>query len=674
METGRGLGGVAMHGLLTEIVLVMVVAVLVALVLRRLSVPPVVGFILAGVAIGPAGLGLVSDRHKIELVAEIGVMLLLFMVGLKISLKDLWRMRATVLGGGGLQYLATSATVALAARLFGIDWPGAVAFGLAIGLSSTALVIWLLEDAGQTGAPVGRTSIGVLLFQDLAVIPVMLGLPLLAGRAESAVEVLLVAGESVAVVAGVIVAARFVVPWLCARIVAARSRELFTLTIVVIALGTAVLLGKFGVSMALGAFIAGMVISESEYVAQIVADVTPMRDVFNSLFFVSIGMLLELDVWLERPFTVAGLVVVVMVGKALIAGIAVLPAVRSLGTAVASGLALAQVGELAVVVMAQAQLLGLGGGGQWKLFLSVAVPTMIATPFVLRVAMPLSRWIEAWRPGPTPELAGTDAESDHVVVVGFGVIGRTVSRALEGLGVPYVVVDTNAAAIKEVTSGGGRSVFGDATRAAVLQAARIGAARAVIVAIPDASATRQVVALSKKLAPDVSILARTRYVLEVEPLEALGADEVIPEEFETSIELTSRVLDLYGASRAMIRQERQALRAAHYGAFRGVGSADAVPSLEDLRDAAALESVKLDAGSPAEGRSLRELAVREMTGATVVAVERDGATRANPSPDLTLASGDRVVVFGVCDQIRAVRRLLAGSEPPDGPVGGEHGS
>ena len=348
--------------------------------------------------------------------------------------------------------LFTALAITMLARFFGLPWPEAIVWGLAVGLSSTALVIWLLEDRGETASPVGRTAIGVLLFQDLAVIPVMLALPLLAGRAGSARDVAFIAAESVAFVAGVIVAARFVVPWLFARIVATRSRELFTLSIVLIALGTAVLLGEFGVSLALGAFIAGMVISESEYVAQIVADMTPLRDVFNSLFFVSIGMLLDLDLWLARPGLVAGLVAAAIFGKALIAALAVLPAVRSLGTAVASGMALAQIGELGVVVAAEASRLGLGSDTTATLFLAVAVPTMIATPFVLRASTPLARWIESRRPGPTPVVEGDDARAleDHVVVVGFGVNGRNVTRALAALEVPHVVVDLNAAAIREV--------------------------------------------------------------------------------------------------------------------------------------------------------------------------------------------------------------------------------
>jgi len=650
-----------MHGVLTEIVLVMAVAVAAALLLRRLAVPPVVGFILAGIAIGPAGLGLVADREKIEVVAEVGVMLLLFMVGLKISLRDLWRMRATVLGGGGLQYGVTALATSALVRALGLPWPEAIAWGLAAGLSSTALVIWLLEDRGETSNPIGRTTVGVLLFQDLAVIPVMLALPLLAGRGGSAREAVYIAAESVAVVAGVIVAARFVVPWLCERIVATRSRELFTLSIVLIALGTAVLLGEFGVSMALGAFIAGMVISESEYVAQIVADMTPLRDVFNSLFFVSIGMLLDLDLWLERPALLAGLVATVIVGKALIAALAVLPAVRSLGTAAASGMALAQIGELGVVVAAEAAILGLGSDSVSAMFLAVTVPTMVATPFVLRAAGPLARWVESRRPGPMPVVQGDEdrALGDHVVVVGFGVNGRNVARALAALEVPHVVIDFNAAGIREVVAGGGVGVYGDATRDAVLTAAGVSRARALIAALPDAAATRQVVAAARRLSPEVTILARTRYVLEVEPLEELGADQVIPEEFETSIELTARVLQLYDASEAMVRRERHALRAAHYGALRGVVPEEGVPTLDALRMAADVGRIEIQAGCHVDGCSLRRLAVRQQTGATVVAIDRDGALQPNPSPDLELRAGDVLLVYGTGKQFAAVRELVS---------------
>ena len=238
---------------------------------------------------------------------------------------------------------------------------------------------------------------------------------------------------------------------------------------------------------------------------------------------------------------------------------------------------------------------------------------MVATPFVLRAAGPLARWVENRFPGPAPVAKGDRdrALDDHVIVVGFGVNGRNVTRALAALEVPHVVIDLNVAAVHEVTAGGGRGVYGDATRDAVLTAAGVSRARAVIAALPDAAATRQVVAVARRLSPEVSILARTRYVREVEPLEALGADQVIPEEFETSIELTARVLRLYGASEEMVRREGQALRATHYGALRRIEPADDVPTMEALRMAADVGRVEVQAGCPADGCSLRRLGVRQ---------------------------------------------------------------
>jgi CPA2 family monovalent cation:H+ antiporter-2 len=246
-----------------------------------------------------------------------------------------------------------------------------------------------------------------------------------------------------------------------------------------------------------------------------------------------------------------------------------------------------------------------------------------------------------------------------VVVVGFGVNGRNVTRALTALEMPHIVVDLNPATIREVVEGGGHGVFGDATRDPVLMAAGVHRARAVIAAIPDAAATRQVVAAARRLAPEVTILARTRFVREVEPLEKMGADQVIPEEFETSIELTARVLRLYGASETMVSKERTALRAAHYGALRGTEPDDDAPTLEALRAAADLGRAEIQPGCQVESWSLRQLDVRARTGATVVALDRDGELQANPSPDLGLRAGDVLLVYGTGDQLTAVRQLVS---------------
>jgi len=647
-----------MHEVLVELVVVMAGSVLAALVLRQLRLPPVVGFILVGILVGPGGLRLITNRHTIEVVAEVGVMLLLFTVGLKLKLSDLWRMRGTVFGSGSLQVVATGAAAAGAALALGRPTVEAVVWGMVAALSSTALVMFLLEGSGQTSSPLGRGQIGILLLQDLAVVPIMLALPLLAGREDDTAAVIFFLLRAVGIIVLTILGARLIFPALAARVVDAGSRELFTLTTVLVAVGTALVFGKFGLSMALGAFLAGMVVSESEFVSRMVDDVTPLRDVFNSVFFVSLGMLVEPAVWFSRPLVILGLVLAVVVGKALLAGLAVWPAVRDVRLAGAVGLGLSQIGEFSVVVGAEAVNLGAFSGENHRLFLAVAVPTMILAPGLNAIARRLA---DRCRAG----CADLDLDG-HQVIVGYGVNGRNVHRALRLLEVPHAVVDLNPHTIRELEEEGEPAVYGDAGQEAVLRAAGVHRARGVIVSIPDASATREVVKAVRAIDPEVTIIARTRYVREVRPLEELGANQVIPEEFETSLELVGRVLDIYGATPAVILKEKMKLRRQHYGVLRAgdlpAGSGDPLPFGERLR----LVEVEVTAGSAAAGRSLRDLDLRRITGATVLAVHRNGETSTNPSPDTVLQAGHRLAVLadGACEA--KVREMVGASEPPPG--------
>ena len=640
-----------MHGGLTDVVLLLVAAAVVALLLRRVRVPPVVGFMVAGVVIGPGGLGLVEDRAHVEMLAEIGVILLLFTVGLKLSLKDLWRLRGAVLGGGAGQVVLTGLAGWGLAVGFGAGPEEAIVWGMLVSLSSTALVLSLLEDGGDSGTREGRSMIAILLFQDLAVIPIMLALPLLAGHAGSAQEILLFVARAVAVLGITVLAGRYLFPVLTARVVATGSRELFTLVVFLAAVGTALVVGTFGISMALGAFLAGMVISESEFVSRIAADLTPVRDILNSLFFASIGMLVDTGPWLSRPLLMLGLVALAVGVKAVLAGAVGWGLTRRFGGGLVVGLGLAQIGEFSFVVAQEAARLELMSSAAYGLFFGVAVPSMVLTPGLLALA----RWLAA-RPGHLEAAPGTDLR-DHVVIAGYGVNGRNVAHALHLLDVPYLVVDLNPRTAEEVEADGGRALWGDARHDAVLRAAGIPVARALIAAIPDASSTREVIAASRILNPEMTILARTRYVREVEPLEALGADQVIPEEFETSLELTGRVLALYGAPRRVVEREKAALRARHYGALREV-TATSHPTLDELLEHAELVEAAIDEASSATGRSLRELAVRERSGASVVAVRRGDRVIANPGPDLGLETGDVLVLWGSATETSAAQSLL----------------
>ena len=625
-----------MQDILIELAVVMAASVAAALVLRRLKLPPVVGFLIAGIIVGPGGLGLVSDRHTIEAVAEVGVMLLLFTVGLKLKLGELWRMRTMVFGAGTAQVVITGAAGTAVALAIGQRPAAAVTWGMVVALSSTALVLWLLEGSGKTSSAHGRAMIGVLLLQDLAVVPIMLALPLLAGRESSPVEVTWFLVRATAVIVLTVVGARVLFPALAARVVAAGSRELFTLTTVLVAVGTALVFGHFGLSSALGAFLAGMVVSESKYVSRMVDEITPLRDVFNSIFFVSLGMLVDPMLWISDPLVSLGLVALIVVGKTIIAAGTVWLVTRDWLVSAAAGLGLAQIGEFSLVVAGVAGSLGLIDGHLSELFLAIAVPTMILTPGLTAIAHRLAgrRGCEA------PE---SDLE-DHLIIVGYGVNGRNVCQALGPLGVPHVLIDLNPHAVKELQEAGEHAIYGNAEQDGVLQAAGVARARGVIVAIPDAASTRKVVENSRRLAPAATIIARTRYVQEVEPLEELGADQVIPEEFETSIELMARVLKMYGAPSSMILEQKAALRNRHYGALRSDDEAATSADFDDLRRHVRLAEIRITSDSPSAGKTLRELDLRRATGATVFAVRRGGGIETNPSPDTVLESGDRLVV------------------------------
>jgi CPA2 family monovalent cation:H+ antiporter-2 len=641
------------HAVLTELVLVMAAAVAAAALLRRINVPPVVGFILAGILIGPGGLGLIRDRHQIELVAEVGVILLLFTVGIKLRIGDLWKLRSSVFGGGSMQVLLTGGITFAVAVAGGRPVAEAAVWGGMVALSSTVLVLWSLERSGDIGTGPGRTMVSVLLFQDLAVVPVMLALPLLAGHAATVGEVAWLLGRSVAVILMTVMGARFAFPWITARIVASGSRELFTLTTFLVAVGTALVFGHFGLSMALGAFLAGMVVSESEYVGRMLDDITPLRDVFNSLFFVSMGMLVEPRLWVERPLLTIGLVVGVMALKAVVAAGVAWPLLRNPAAAAAVGLGLAQIGEFSIVVGVEAGRLGLLPAGQRQLFLAIAVPTMVLTPFMIGAGRRIARQRAAlYGAPPLPRF------DDHVIIVGYGINGRNVARALSLLEVPHVVVDLNPYTVAELQAAGGHALEGDARQVEVLEAVGMGRARGLVAAIADAASTRAVVEAARSLNPDAQIIARTRYLREVEPLAALGADQVIPEEFETSLELTGRVLGLYGAPPHVVEREKATLRREGYGLLRG--DADHGHStLEALRELPGVNRVPVPPGSAAAGRTLSELDLRRRTGATVLAVERGSELQVNPSPEFQLEAGDGLLAFADSAALDAMTTVLA---------------
>ena len=658
--------------LLRDLLLTLLASVPIAFLFHRLRLPTIVGFMITGVVIGPYGLGLVHDVHSIEALAEIGVVLLLFTIGLEFSLRRILEMRRLVFAGGGLQVALTTLLVAGLAYFWGRPANQAVFFGFLFALSSTAIVLKSYIDRAEVDAPHGRAGVGILLFQDLSIVVMMLLVPVLGGGGgASASRIALTLGTALAGIAVIIVAARRVVPFLLYHIVRLRSPDLFIIFVVLMSLGTAWLTAQFGLSLALGAFIAGMVLSESEYSHQVVADVLPFRDVFNSVFFVSIGMLLSLSaLWADLPVVLAW-VGVLTVGKAAV----VLLVVRLLGytlrVSAMAALGLAQVGEFSFILARAGLPEGLLSEGDYQRFLAASILSMIATPFLIKAAPRIGYAVQSLSaPGSVlePTVHGfSPAEPDlrgHVVIVGYGLNGRNLARVLRRVEVPYLVLELNAEAVREGRSLDERIVYGDATRREVLHHVGLERARVVVLAISDPVATRHTVSLARRMNPDIHVIVRSRYMSELQDLLQLGADEVVPEEFETSIEIFSRVLREYGVARDVIRRQVEAVRSGVYQMLRAPSLPhDQMSEIADALAGASTETLVVGADSAARGKSIGELGLRSKTGATVIAVVRDGRTEINPGPQLTVQPEDVLVLLGSPSQIdRALEEIGAPGE------------
>jgi CPA2 family monovalent cation:H+ antiporter-2 len=640
---------------LRDLVIIFALSIGILLLSHRLHLPAIGGLLLTGVIVGPYGLGLVHDVEGVEELAEVGVVLLLFTIGIEFSLKALLSLKRIVSIAGTLQVGLSLVAAYVAARLLGRPSGEALLWGFLVALSSTAIVLKLLGERGETDSPQGRIAIGVLIFQDLSVVPMMFLLPVLAGPAsDTGLWPGWILVKALAVVVLVLISARLVIPPLLHQVVRTRSHELFVLSVVLVCFGTAWLTALAGLSLALGSFVAGILISESEYGQQALADVLPLRDLFSSLFFVSVGMLLNIDFALQHAFTIAVIVVGILLIK-ICTGMAATLAMRyPLRTAVLTGLSLAQIGEFSFVLARAGLGAELIGEEIYQEFVAAAVITMLATPFLIRAAplladaavrLPLARWL--------PDSGGLEAATvgaglhDHVVIVGFGLNGRNVARALAAADIPYVVFEMNPETVRTERAKGTPIVYGDAAQAAVLQHAHIETARIVVVAISDAAATRRVVELARRLNPSVHIIARTRYSQEVGPLCALGANETIPEEFETSIEIFARVLRRYLIPREDIERQIAAIREDGYEMLRQLRPPPLLfheiqPHLAELE----VETFRVEADSPAAGKTLAELRLRERVGVTVLAIQRQDETLPNPWGGTSLQAGDLVISLG----------------------------
>lgn len=640
---------------LKSLVIIFGVSALVVFVLGRLRIPSLVGFLIAGVIIGPYGIGMIKDTYSVEMLAEIGVILLLFAIGIEFSMSKLLRMRKTVIGGGGVQVLLTIVLSAIAAYFATGNINRSIFFGFLIALSSTAIVLKMLADKGETDTPHGRSIIGILIFQDLCVVPLMLLIPALSGEGINIIDVMIKMGKAVLIIVAVLLSARWIVPGLLHQIVRTRSRELFIITIILLCIGIALLTSKFGLSLALGAFLAGLIISESEYAHQATSDILPFKESFMGLFFVSVGMLMNVS-YMAINWQKITMAVVLIFGLKIITGmISAMLIGNPVRTAVHAGLGLAQIGEFSFVLAVAGKASGLITGDFYQVFLSSSVVTMMLTPFVLNAAPSASGWITSRRLLKRVHRLKRISESEgfpkkrqgHVIIIGFGMNGRNLVRVLRGAGIPYVVLEMNSDTVREMKKKGEPIYYGDGTSTEILHKMGIHRANVLVVAISDPAATRRIVQIARHENPDIHIIVRTRYVAEVDDLIKLGANEVLPEEFETSIELFSRVLHHYQVPRNVISEHIDNIRKDSYSALRTVELpkkhlAERHEFLKDIET----ETYLIKEGSHVSGHSIKELHLRAETGATIIAVQRGEEVHQNPSPDFVLKSGDVLLLIG----------------------------
>jgi CPA2 family monovalent cation:H+ antiporter-2 len=653
--------------LLSSIVVIFGLSIAVVFLFNLLRIPAVVGFILTGLLVGPHGLSLISAVDQVETLAEIGIILLLFTIGLEFSFRSLWKIRQNVVVGGSLQVVITALLTTAVCIFFGLPLRESILIGFLVSLSSTAIVLKILQERGEVDTPHGNMTLAILIFQDLIAIPMMLALPFLAGIGTLEGEsLLMMLFWDIAIIAFLIACAKWFVPFLLFQIARTRNRELFLLFVVLTCIGVAWLTSLAGLSLALGALLAGLIISESEYSGQAIGNVIPFRDVFTSFFFVSVGMLLDIHFLAAHLELILLLVLLVIVLKAIIAG--GVPAVLGypIRTIVLVGLGLGQVGEFSFILSKSGLGLGLLSSEAYQVFIAVALVTMAATPFLLsggpRVVnatrrLPLP---ERFRTGKVPgELRPPPPLQDHLVIVGYGVNGRNLSRAARVGGIPYVILEMNPETVRTERAKGEPITYGDATNEAVLHHASLEKARILVVVINDPSSSRRITELARRMNPNLYIIVRTRYIQEVGPLYKLGANEVIPEEFETSVEIFTRVLKKYLISRGTIDKFIAEVRADNYQMLRSLPRTTA--TLSDLTiDIPDIEisTFQVVPGSPVSGKTLGEMALRKRHGVTVVAIERRGQILANPGAEVTLEAQDRAIVLGMPERIAEAASLF----------------
>ncbi|HRN41007.1 MAG TPA: cation:proton antiporter [Vicingus sp.] len=660
--------------LLKDIVIILGLSVLIILLFQRLKLPEILGFLITGVVAGPNGLNLINASHEVELLSEIGIIFLLFVIGIEFSLKGLVSIKNTVIWGGLMQVGGTIALTFFGAYyFFDLTYQTSIFLGFLLALSSTAIVLKMLQEKGEITSPHGRVTVAILIFQDIIVVLMMLLTPLLANQSESPLMELGILFLKLAAILVVLFAlGKYAIPNLFRLVVKSKSRELFILTTVVICFATAWMTSVVELSLALGAFFAGLIISESDYSHQATANILPFREIFISFFFVSVGMLLDLNFFIQHIFSIHILAIVVILLKIIVVIATVIILRYPSRTVLITSLSLFQVGEFAFLLSAKGMEYKLLSDNIYQHFLAISIISMGATPFIIKYASPITDYflripIPAKVRYRLREITKNRAKNstieetsyhDHIVIIGYGLNGENVAKAAKTANIPYLIVDLDAEAVKKGQLQNEPMIYGDAADETILKHVHVHEARVVVVAISSPETTKKIVKSVREYSKTTYIIVRTRYVSEIEGNLKLGADEVIPEEFETSIEIFTRVLKKYLVPQDEIQMFINNIRSDNYDMLRSMDSFDksniqlSLPNME-------IATLSVQQGNnQIVGKTIKESNFRNKFGVTVLAIKRDNRYISEITPDTIIKQDDVLYIFGSPDNIIKVNSFL----------------
>jgi CPA2 family monovalent cation:H+ antiporter-2 len=647
---------------LYDIGVIFSLAIVVLLVCNYFKIPTILGFLLTGVLAGPGILNLINAESDISLFAEIGIILLLFSIGIEFSIKDLMRIRRQVFVGGAIQLFSTVAIVAGCSFIFGLNVKESIFIGFLFSLSSTAIVLKILQEMGRLQSPQGRSTMALLIFQDIAVVPLMLLTPYLRAESEGLdISFFLTIIKGIVTVIAVIIIARTLMPKLLFAVAKSKSGELFLLTILMACLSVAALTSAMGLSLSLGAFLAGLIISESEYSHEAFGTILPFRDVFTSFFFISIGLLVNMEYFISHLPLIISVAAFVMIIKIIAAGGAIFYTGHNARVALLAGIFVCQVGEFSFILAGTGMDLKVLGQEHYQLFLAVSLLSMALTPMLIQKSEKFTSWISTLLINDAiqkrfPRLIKSSIKqpkvdhqlSDHVVIVGFIDTGKNIARVIRMAKIPFLALDKDP----EVVLAAGNSkktqiIFGNASNSAVLKHANIEKARAVVITIKNAVEIKSVISEIKKLSPSCYILATSRSLNDMASILEDGANDVISEQFESSVEIVTRLLTRYLVPRNDIDDFIVRLRGLNYDMMRTIRYEQ--KGLQDYRleiSDTEILTFKVNEASQFSGKRLSELQLRNEWGVSVLAIKRGSLITANPSGDEMIQPNDILVVFG----------------------------